>query len=236
MNKLCFQYLFFSYWLKVRQWIVPLYTHMDTLHRSQWQVTAPYTDLSDNLWPPTQISVTSYGPPTQNSVTSYGPPTLISVTIGTRILKLKLKIRVKIKFFRIFTMFIVILRSFYIIYVEISCHLIVPLTPSLELTMKPKYNVRPSQRWGVLHHLVTAGLRVKSVIYWPWADTTQWVGRCWFWIVGSWWYQHAIHTRVGVRRNFCRANIHNWEVSLLLFWSNFNWNSLRYGKMILCRL
>ena len=117
----------FSYWLKVCQWTVPLYTRMDTLHGSQWQVTAPYTDLSDNLWPPTQISVTSYGPPTQNSVTSYGPPTLISVTIGTRILKLKLKIRVKMKFFTILTMFIVILRSFYIIYVEISFHLTVPL-------------------------------------------------------------------------------------------------------------
>ena len=35
--------------------------------------------------------MTSYGLPTQNSVTSYGPPTLISVTIGTRILKLKVK-------------------------------------------------------------------------------------------------------------------------------------------------
>ena len=94
-----------------------------------WTLTSygPYTILSDKLRPPTQISVTSYGPPTQNSVTSYGPPTLISVTIGTRILKLKLKIRVKMKFFRLFTMFIVILRSFYIIYVEISCHLIVPL-------------------------------------------------------------------------------------------------------------
>ena len=87
----------------------------------------PYTILSDKLWAPTQISVTSYGAPTQNSVTSYGAPTLISVTIGTRILKLKLKMRVKIKFFRLFTMFIVILRSFYIIYVEISCHLIVLL-------------------------------------------------------------------------------------------------------------
>ena len=31
------------------------------------------------------------------------------------------------EFFRLFTMFIMILRSFYIIYVEISCHLIVPL-------------------------------------------------------------------------------------------------------------
>ena len=31
------------------------------------------------------------------------------------------------KFFRLFIMFLVILRSFYIIYVEISCHLIVPL-------------------------------------------------------------------------------------------------------------
>ena len=87
----------------------------------------PYTILSDKLWPPTQISVTSYGPPTQNSVTSYGPPTLISVTIGTRILKLKFKIRVKMKFFTIFTTLIVILRPFYIIYVEISSHLIVPL-------------------------------------------------------------------------------------------------------------
>ena len=96
---------------------------------TQFSVTSygPYTILSDKLRPPTQISVTSYGHPTQNSVTSYGPPTLISVTIGTRILKLKLKMWVKIKFFRLFTMFIVILRSFYIIYVEISYHLIVPL-------------------------------------------------------------------------------------------------------------
>ena len=78
---------------------------------------APYTDFSDKLW-------TSY----TKLVTSYGPPTLISVTIGTRILKLKLKIRAKMKFFTILTMFIVILRSFYITYVMISCHLIVPLS------------------------------------------------------------------------------------------------------------
>ena len=80
----------------------------------------PYTIFSDKLRPPTQISVTSYGHPTLNSVTSNVPPTLISVTIGTRILKLKLKMRVKMKFFRLFTMFIVILRSFYIIYFEIN--------------------------------------------------------------------------------------------------------------------
>ena len=78
---------------------------------------APYTDLSDKF----------YGHPTQNSVTSYGPPTLISVTIGTRILKLKLKMWVKMKFFKIFTVFIMNLRSFYNIYIEIGCHLIVPL-------------------------------------------------------------------------------------------------------------
>ena len=49
------------------------------------------------------------------------------MTIGTKILKFKLKMRVKMKFFRLFTMFLVILRSFYITYVEMSCHLIVPL-------------------------------------------------------------------------------------------------------------
>ena len=38
------------------------------------------------------------------------------------------------KFFRLFTMFIVILRSFYIIYVEISYHLIVPLKGKRRLT------------------------------------------------------------------------------------------------------
>ena len=76
---------------------------------------------------PTHISVTSYGHPTQNSVTSYGHPTLISVTIGTRILKLKLKMKVKMKFFTIFTMLIMILRSLYTIYVEISFQLIIPL-------------------------------------------------------------------------------------------------------------
>ena len=100
---------------------------LDPLHSFQWQVTAPYTILSDKLRPPTQISVTSYGHPTQNSVTSYGPPTLISVTIGTRILKLKLKMKLKMKLFTIFTVFIVILWSFYTIYVEISFHLIIPL-------------------------------------------------------------------------------------------------------------
>ena len=82
---------------------------------------------------PTHISVTSYGHPTQNPVTSYGQPTLISVTIGTSILKLKLKMKVKMKFFTIFTVFIVILRSFYTIYVEISFNLIVPLNASVEL-------------------------------------------------------------------------------------------------------
>ena len=72
----------------------------------------------------TEISV---GHPSHISVTSYGHPKQNSVTIGMRIL-LKLKMREKMKFFTIFTMLIVILRSFYIIYAEISCHLIVPLT------------------------------------------------------------------------------------------------------------
>ena len=37
----------------------------------------------------------------------------------------KLKMTVKMRFFTIFAMFIV--RSFYIIFADISCHLIVPL-------------------------------------------------------------------------------------------------------------
>ena len=69
----------------------------------------------------------SHEHPTHISVTSHGHPTLISVTIGMRILKLKIKMWVKMKFFRLFTMLILILRSFNIIHVEISCHLIVPL-------------------------------------------------------------------------------------------------------------
>ena len=99
---------------------------MDTLH----------THISVTSYGhPTHISVTCYGHPTQNSVTSYGHPSLISVTIGTRILKLKLKRRLKIKFFTNFTVLIMILRSFYTIYVEISVHWIIPLSLTIITTI-----------------------------------------------------------------------------------------------------
>ena len=87
----------------------------------------PYTYLSASYGHLTPIWVTTYGHPTRIWVTTYGHPTQIWVTIGTRILKKKLEMRVKTKFFIIFTMCIVILRSFYIMYVEISFHLTVPL-------------------------------------------------------------------------------------------------------------
>ena len=75
---------------------------------------------------PTLIWVTTYGHPTLIWVTTYGHPTWIWVTIGMRILKKKLKMRMKTNFFTILTKCTVILRSFYIIYDEISFHLTVP--------------------------------------------------------------------------------------------------------------
>ena len=51
------------------------------------------------------------------SMRSLGLPNLVSVTIGTRIFKKKFKKRDEKIFFKIFTMFIVILRCFYVIYV-----------------------------------------------------------------------------------------------------------------------
>ena len=76
------------------------------------KLQTPYTEFSDKLW-------------TMDN--GHGHPTLVSVKIGTRILKIKLKMRMKIKFISIFTMFTLILRPFNTIYVEISFHLIVPL-------------------------------------------------------------------------------------------------------------
>ena len=74
------------------------------------------------------ISVTSYGHPLDSSVTSCGHPPRVSVPLIVRILKKKLKMRLKIIFFTIFTMLIVFLRVFHVIYVKISLHETVPLT------------------------------------------------------------------------------------------------------------
>ena len=76
---------------------------------------------------PVLISMTSLGLPDLISMTSLGLPNLVSVTIGTRIFKKKFKKGVKTIFLKIFTMFIVILRCFYIIYVEMSRQCRVPL-------------------------------------------------------------------------------------------------------------
>ena len=68
---------------------------------------------------PVPISMTNLGPPDLVSMTSLGDPNLVSVTIGTRIFKKKkFKKGLKMIFLKIFTMFIVILRCFYIIYFE----------------------------------------------------------------------------------------------------------------------
>ena len=64
--------------------------------------------------------MTSLGLPDLISMTSLGLPNLVSVTIGTRIFKKKLKKGGKTIFLKNFAMFIVILRCFYIIYVEMS--------------------------------------------------------------------------------------------------------------------
>ena len=66
-------------------------------------------------------------------MTSLGLPNLVSVTIGTRIFKKKFKKWTKTDFFKILTMFIVILRCFYITYVKMSYQCRVPL--SLVLTL-----------------------------------------------------------------------------------------------------
>ena len=81
---------------------------------------------------PDIVSVTNYGPPALISMTSLGHPDLISMTslglpIGTRIFKKKLKKGGETIFLKNFTMFIVILRCFYIIYVEMSHQCRVPL-------------------------------------------------------------------------------------------------------------
>ena len=73
------------------------------------------------------VSVTGYGHPLDRSMTSFGHPPRVSVPIIARILKKKLKMRVKKIFFTIFTMLILFLGFFYVIYVKISLHVTVPL-------------------------------------------------------------------------------------------------------------
>ena len=73
------------------------------------------------------ISVTSYGHNLNSSVTSCGPPPRVSVPLIARILKKNLKMRTKTLFFTIFTMLIVFMRVFDVIYVNISLHVTVPL-------------------------------------------------------------------------------------------------------------
>ena len=82
---------------------------------------------------PVQISMTSLGLPNLVSMTSLGLPNLVSVTIGTRIFKKKFKKGTKTNFFKIFTMFIVILRCFYIIYVKMSYQCRVPNVTNLTI-------------------------------------------------------------------------------------------------------
>ena len=66
---------------------------------------------------PTQMSVTSYEDSTPNLVTTYGHPIPNFETKGTTILKIKLEKRIRMKFFICFTMFTVILTSFYTLYI-----------------------------------------------------------------------------------------------------------------------
>ena len=77
---------------------------------------------------PVLISMTSLGLPDLISMTSLGLPNQVSVTIGTKIFKKKLKKEAENDFLKIFTMFIVIQRCFYIIYVEMSRRCRVPLS------------------------------------------------------------------------------------------------------------
>ena len=75
-----------------------------------------------------KISATSYGHSFDSSVTSYGHSPRLSVTLIARILKKKLKMKTKMMFFRIFTMLIMVLRVFYVIYVKMGLHVTVPLS------------------------------------------------------------------------------------------------------------
>ena len=92
------------------------FQELDILLRAQWQVVDTPA-----------ISVTSCGHPLDSSVTSCGHPPGVSVSLIARILKKKLKMRMKTTFFTIFTILIVFLRVFYVIYVKMSFHVIVPL-------------------------------------------------------------------------------------------------------------
>ena len=80
----------------------------------------PHLVSVTNYGLPVQTSMTSLGLPNLVSMTSLGLPNLVSVTIGTKIFKKKFKKWTKTDFFKILTMFIVILRSFYIIHVKMS--------------------------------------------------------------------------------------------------------------------
>ena len=92
---------------------------LDTVLQVQWQVMDTPT-----------ISVTSYGHSLDSSVTIYGHSPRLSVTLIARILKKKLKMKTKMMFFRIFTMLIMFLRVFYVIYVKMGLHVTVPLNKS----------------------------------------------------------------------------------------------------------
>ena len=89
---------------------------LDTVLGAQWQVMDTPT-----------ISVTSCGHSLNSSVTSYGHSPWVSVTLIARILKKKLKMRIKMIFFTTFTMLIVILRVFWVIYVKMGLYVTVPL-------------------------------------------------------------------------------------------------------------
>ena len=98
---------------------------------------------------PVLISMTSLGHTNLISMTNLGLPNLVSVTIGTRIFKKKFKKRDEKIFFKIFTMFIVILRCFYIIYVKMSYQCRVPLRESIcSLDVDQMVSVRPQFAMG----------------------------------------------------------------------------------------
>ena len=78
----------------------------------------------------------SYGHPLDSSVTRCGHPHRVSVPMIARILKKKLKIRLKMIFFIIFTMLIMFLRGFHVTYVKISLHVTVPLSTAILITKR----------------------------------------------------------------------------------------------------
>ena len=106
------------------------------------------------MFDPHLVSVTSYSLPVQISMTSLGLPNLVSVTIGTKIFKKKFKKGTKANFFKIFTMYIVILRYFYIIYVKMSYQCRVPLRScgTGRLSMSINECQRKSPRGSIAHY------------------------------------------------------------------------------------